>query len=118
MGGKTFSCLFNTGASATCLTSTSFQAAFPDKKTKKVQNAQDCVAASGNKMYTLGIFKIDHQIKGKTFKHQINIIDQLNDNIIGIGFMHKHKLHYDMPSREVKIAGINTNQIIICRYIC
>jgi hypothetical protein len=32
VGGKMFSWLFYTGASATCMTSTSFHAAFPDKK--------------------------------------------------------------------------------------
>ncbi len=45
-------------------------------------------------MNSLGIFEVDLQIKGKTFKHTVNIIDQLTDNIIGIDFMHKHKLYY------------------------
>jgi hypothetical protein len=52
------------------------------------------------------------QIKGKTFKHHINVIDQLNDNIIGIDFMHKHKLHYDVQTRQVKISGIDADQIV------
>jgi hypothetical protein len=33
-GGKMFSWLFDTGASVTCMTSTSFHTTFPDKKTK------------------------------------------------------------------------------------
>jgi hypothetical protein len=53
-------------------------------------------AKGGNQMNSLGIFEIDLQIKGKTFKHNINIIDQLTDNITRIDFMHKHKLHYDI----------------------
>jgi uncharacterized protein (DUF1919 family) len=49
-------------------------------------------------MNSLGIYEIDLQMKGKTFTHQINVIGQLNDNIIGIDFMHKHKLHYDVQT--------------------
>jgi hypothetical protein len=63
-------------------------------------------------MKSLGIFEIDLQIKGKTFTHHINIIDKLTENIIGIDFMHKHKLHYDVQTRQVKIAGIDRDQIV------
>jgi len=63
-------------------------------------------------MNSLGIFEIELQIKGKTFKHNINVIDQLTDNIIGINFMHKHKLHYDVQTCQVKIAGIEIDQIM------
>jgi len=63
-------------------------------------------------MNSLGIYEIDLQIKGKTFTHQINIIDQLTDNIIGIDFMSKHKLHYDMQTRKVKISCIDIDQIV------
>ena len=111
-GGKTFSWLFDTGASISCMTAASFHAAFPGVKPLKVQNAQHCTAASGNKMNSLGIYEIDLQIKGKTFKHHINVMDQLTDNIIGIDFMHKHKLHYDVQTRQVKISGIDIDQIV------
>jgi hypothetical protein len=74
-GGKTFSWLFDIVASATCMTSSSFHAAFLTDKPRKVRNAQHCVATSGDKMYSLGIYEIDLQIKGKTFKHRINVID-------------------------------------------
>jgi hypothetical protein len=40
------------------------------------------------------------------------VINQLTDNIIGIDFMHKHKLHYDVLTRQVKISGINIDQIV------
>jgi hypothetical protein len=113
-GGKTFSWLFDTGASVTCVTAESFYAAFPFDKPRRVQNAQHCTAASGNKMNSLGIFEIDLQIKGKPFKHQINVINQLTDNIIGIDFMHLHKLHYDIQTRQVKISGICIDQIVAC----
>jgi len=111
-GGKTFSWLFDTGASVTCMTAESFRAAFPNQKPRRIQNAQHCTAASGNQMNSLGIFEIELQIKGKSFKHPVNVIDQLTDNIIGIDFMHKHKLHYDVQTRQVKIAGIEIDQIV------
>jgi hypothetical protein len=63
--GKTFSWIFDTGASASCLTSTSFHAAVAKDKPQKVRDAQDCIAASGDKMNSLGIYEIDLHIKGK-----------------------------------------------------
>jgi hypothetical protein len=111
-GGKTLSWLFDIGASVTCMTANSFNAAFPHDKPRRVQNAQHCTAASGNKMHSLGIFEIDLEIKGKKYRHQINVIDQLTDNIIGIDFMHHHKMHYDVQTRQVKIAGMEFDQIV------
>ncbi len=98
-GGKAFSWLFDTGASVTCMTAASFKAAFPHSQPRRVENAQNCTAASGNQMNSLGIFEIDLQIKGKNFKHTVNVNDQLTDNIFGIDFMHKHKLHYDVQNQ-------------------
>jgi hypothetical protein len=68
-GGQTFSWLFDTGSSITCMTVKSFHVVFPHTKPHKVQNSQHCTAASGDKMNSLGIFEIDLQIKGKKFTH-------------------------------------------------
>jgi len=57
-------------------------------------------------------FEIDLQIIRKTFKHQVNVIDQLTDNINGIDFMHRHKLYYDVQTRQVKISGVEIDQIV------
>jgi hypothetical protein len=111
-GGKTFSWLFDTRASVTYMTANSFNAAFPHDKPCRVQNAQHCTAASGNKMHSLGIFEIDLEIKGKKYRHQINVIDQLTDNIIRIDFMHQYKLNYNVQTRQVKIAGVEFDQIV------
>jgi hypothetical protein len=94
------------------MTAKPFHAAFPLAIPRRVQNAKHCTAASGNKMNSLGIFEIDHQTKGKTFKHHINVIDQLTANIIGIDFMHRHKLHYDVQTRQVNISGVEIDQIV------
>ncbi len=111
-GGKTFSWLFDTGASATCMTSSSFHAAFPNAKPKKVHSPEHCVAASGDKMHSLGIYEMELQIKGKSFKRNINVIDELNENIIGINFMHQHKLHYDVQKYKLKISGMNADDTL------
>jgi hypothetical protein len=110
--GKTFSWLFDTRASVTCMTANSFNSAFPHDKPRRVQNAQHCNTASGNKMHSLGIFEIDLEMKGKKHRHQKNDIDQLTDNIIGIDFMHQHKLLYNVQTRQVKIAGVEFDQIV------
>jgi hypothetical protein len=39
-------------------------------------------------------------------------METLTDNIIGIDFMHKNKLHFDVQTRQVKIAGIEGDQIV------
>jgi hypothetical protein len=41
----------------------------------------------------------------------VNVIQELNENIIGIDFIHTHKLPYDVISCRVKFAGAGTNSI-------
>jgi len=94
------------------MTKASFNAAFPHQKPRRVQSSQHCTAASGDKLNSLGIYEIDLFIKGKKFTHNINVMNTLTDNIIGIDFMHKNKLHYDVQTRQVKIASIEGDQIV------
>ncbi len=49
----------------TCMNATLFFAAFPHAKPKEIKNAHDCVAASGKKMTSLGIYEMELYIKGK-----------------------------------------------------
>ncbi len=51
------------------MTQASFLAAFPCTKPCKVKSSQHCTAASGDKLNSLGIYKIDLIIKGKKFTH-------------------------------------------------
>jgi len=73
--GKTFSWLFDTVASVTCMTAESFKAAFPHSQPRRVENAQNCTAASSNQMNSLVFFEIELQNKSKNFKHTVNVID-------------------------------------------
>jgi len=95
-GNQTTSWLFDTGAAITCMNSQSLNTAFGQQKPRKISNAQSCIAASGDAMNSVGVYKVDLWIKGRKFTHPINVITELNDNIIGIDFMHKHKLIYDV----------------------
>jgi hypothetical protein len=45
------------------------------------------------------------------FTHQVNVIQELNENIIGIDFIHAHKLTYEVISHRVKFARAGTNSI-------
>ncbi len=94
------------------MTSTSFHVEFPNDKQRKVIDARDCIATSGDKINSLSIYKIYLHIKGKKFTHHINVINQLNDNIIGIDFMYEHRLHYHIQTRQVKTAGFDSGQSV------
>ena len=91
-GDKTFSWLFDTGAAVTCMNKQSFDMAFGHTTPKQISKPQSCVAASGDRMSSYGVFEVDLFIKGKKFTHPVNVIEELNENIIGIDFIHAHKL--------------------------
>jgi hypothetical protein len=116
-GNQTTSWLFDTGAAITCTNSRSFNAAFGNQKPKKIANAQSCVAASGDAMNSIGGYEIDLYIKGQKFTHPVNVINELNDNIIGIDFMHRNKLIYDVNTRQVKFADEKMNTICATKQI-
>jgi len=89
----------------------SFELAFGHSKPKQISRPQSCVAASGDQMSSYGVFEVDLFIKGKKFTHPVNVIKELNENIIGIDFIHAHKLTYDVFSRKGKFASAGTNSI-------
>jgi len=62
-------------------------------------------------MSSYGVFEVDLFIKGKKFTHPVNVIQELNENIIGIDFIHALKLTYNVISRRVKFARAGTNSI-------
>jgi len=68
-GSQTMSWLFDTGAAITCMNSWSFNTAFGSQKLKTISNAQSCVAASGDVMNSIGVYKVDLWIKGWKFTH-------------------------------------------------
>ncbi len=55
---------------------------------------------------------MDLFINGK----KVNVTEELNENIIGIDFIHTHKLTYDVISHKVMFAGAGTNSIAALNY--
>jgi Integrase zinc binding domain len=99
------------------MNSRSFNAAFRNQKPRKIANAQSCVAASRDAMNSIGVYKVDLYIKGQKFTHPVSIINELNNNIIGIDFMHRNKLIYDVNTRQVKFADEKMNTICATKQI-
>jgi predicted aspartyl protease len=93
------------------MNSRSFNTAFGNQKLRKIVNAESCVAPSGDAMNSIGVYEVDLWIKGQKFTHPVNVINELNDNIIGIDFMHCNKLIYDVNTRQVKFADDKMNTI-------
>ncbi len=111
-GNKTFSWLFDSGATVTCRNRQSLNLAFGHSKPKKISKPQSCVSASRDKISSLGVFAVDLLFKGKKFTHPVNVINDLNENIISIDFIHAHKLTYDVIATKVKFAGAGANSIV------
>jgi len=89
-----------------------FDMAFGHNALKQISKPQSCVAASGDKMSSYGVFELDLFIKGKKFTHPVNVIEELNENNIGIDLIHAHKLTYDVISCKVMFEGAGTNSIM------
>jgi hypothetical protein len=89
----------------------SLDLAFGHSKPKQISKPQSCIAASGDKKSSYGVFEVDLFIKGKRFTNPVNVIQELNENIIGINFIHAHKLTYDVIFCRVKFASARTNSI-------
>jgi hypothetical protein len=68
-------------------------------------------------MNSIGIYEVDHLIKGWKFTNPVNVITKLNDNIIGIDFMHRNKLIYDVNTRQVKFSDAKMNTICTTKQV-
>ena len=110
-GEKTFNWLFDTGAAVTCMNANSFRQAFPRKRPKLLHQGTGCVAANGSKMNTLGVFELPMKIRGRSFLHLVNVVEDINDNIIGIDFMHANKMNYDAASKQITFAHMLTDAL-------
>jgi len=62
-------------------------------------------------MSSLGIFEIEMTIRSGTFTHPVRVVEDLNDNILGIDFMHQHKMNYDSTSKQITFAHMLTNAL-------
>jgi hypothetical protein len=62
-------------------------------------------------MNSIGVYEMDLWIKGWKFTYPVKIINKLNNNIIGIDFMHRNKLVYNVDTRQVKFADAKIDTI-------
>jgi hypothetical protein len=110
-GEKTFSWLFDTGAAITYMSAGSFREAFRMNKPTLIKKSAGCVAANGSKMNSLGVFHLPMTIRGRKFVHPVTVVEEINDNIIGIDFMHANKMSYDPTSMQITFAHMLTNAL-------
>ncbi len=89
----------------------SFRQAFKNSKPKLITNGNGCVAANCSKMKSLGVYEIPMTIRGRTFVHPVTVVEDINDNIIGIDFMHCNKMNYDTHSRQITFSHMLTNAL-------
>jgi hypothetical protein len=102
-GNKTFSWLFDTGAAVTCMNMDSFELAFGQSKPRQISKPQSCVAASGDKMSSCGVFEVDLFIKGKKFTHPVNVNKELNENKLYNGSQKYSVTGHDFHRSQSKI---------------
>jgi hypothetical protein len=50
-------------------------------------------------------------IRGRSFLHPVAVVEDINDNIIGIEFMHSNRMNYDAASKQITLAHILTNAL-------
>jgi hypothetical protein len=62
-------------------------------------------------MSSVGIYEIKMTIRGKLFLHPVTVVEDINDNILGINFMHQHKLNYDSKSKQITFAHMLMNAL-------
>jgi hypothetical protein len=89
----------------------SFRQAFKNSRPKLLTNGNGCVAANGSKMNSLGVYEIPMTLRGRKFVHLVTVVEDINDNIIGIDFMHFNKMNYDTHSRQITFSHMLTNAL-------
>jgi hypothetical protein len=62
-------------------------------------------------MSSLGVFEPPMAIRGRKFVHPVTVVKDINDNIIGIDFMHANQLSYNPTSKQITFAHMLTNAL-------
>ena len=102
VAGNARSWLFDTGAVSTCMPTRIFKDIFRNKSLpQQVHNTLKLKSASGDALKQYGTFLLQMTIRGKIYSHPVIILDNLNECILGIDFMHKHNISYDASKRQI-----------------
>jgi len=68
-------------------------------------------------MNSLGVYEIPMTIRGRKFVHPVTVVEDINDNIIGIDFMHQNKMNFDTHSRQITFSHMLTNALYAVKEI-
>jgi hypothetical protein len=82
--GKNFYWKIDTGSAVTCMNINAFETAFGETKEKKLKE-----------------FKTDIFIRKRKCAHTVQIADESSENILGIDFLQKFRLHLDPNTKDV-----------------
>jgi hypothetical protein len=86
-GGKTFSWVLDTGSAVTYMNKNAFEMAL------------------GITLEDGDTYKIDLFIKRRKCVHTITVKDKFSENIIGLDFIQKHRLHYDDEKKQLNFLN-------------
>jgi hypothetical protein len=57
------------------------------------------------------VFEIEMTIRGRKFSHPVTVVEDINNNILDIDFMHTHKLNYNSMSKQITFAHMLPNAL-------
>jgi hypothetical protein len=107
-GANKSSWLFDTGASRTCMPESTFRKMFstgnrPEPLPKKNSDLE-LQDAGGNDLGMKGIYLLDMNINGRRVQHEVVVLTNLTDSILGADFMHRHHISYNAYTRSFNWA--------------
>ncbi len=88
-----------------------FRQAFVEKWPKLLHKRKGFVAANRSKMNSLGVFELPMTIRRRRFLHPVIVVEDINDNIISIDFMHANRMIYDPASEQITFVHMLTNAL-------
>ncbi len=97
VNGKTFYWKIYTGSAVTCMNINSFETAFGKKKEEQ-------------KEYKTDIFK-----KKRKCLHTVQISDGFSENILGINFLQKFRLHLDPKTQQIRFLPTPSKALFTTR---
>ena len=110
--------LYDTGASRTCIKLDTFNKMFPHGKPRMIKPdsaMQPLFDASGSDLNLIGVFDMTFEIFGKTFQHDVRVLEHVTEDIIGIDLIHKINLQYDPAQQEVFLNTRSQSSVLTLR---
>ena len=103
LSGMTLKGLYDTGADVSCIDEKTFRRIPVDKRptVQLIDRAYRFKGAGDQDLDVQGKFSLPLQVGQKTLSHEFFVIKKLGEELIlGIDFMHRHKLNYDTLTKR------------------